>query len=189
MCSRRLVAFVVVVLASVPIGAELGAARAQEVPGGSDAAAGTVPSLHGKPCGLFVTGAKAAASTGCLECHSAGGGAAPMEHSHPVGIEYGNSRARRPSDFRPSAEVARRGIGVPNGKVECVTCHDAGSKWAARVVLPNGVVAMARSDPRSSDAGASSRNWRIPDPRRTPPPPGSVVVSAPLCAACHTLAD
>jgi hypothetical protein len=134
-------------------------------------------------CKLFQPGAREAPSSDCTGCHSAGHGASTMGSSHPVEIEYGPAQARGPNGLRQAAEVARRGIPLPKGKVECVTCHDAASPWAKRIALPRGAPAIPRTDPERRP------NWRLVDPRTPPPPPGSEVISAPLCAACHTAAD
>ncbi len=73
--------------------------------------------------------------------------------------------------------------------MECVSRHDGRSPWKHRIAIPPGApvipaVVAGRSDtyPRG--------NWRLA--RAEPVPllsPGSAVSPAPLCAACHTMAD
>ena len=41
--------------------------------------------------------------------------------SHPVGIEYPSGRA----DYQPRAAVEAKGLLLPDGRIQCGTCHDA----------------------------------------------------------------
>lgn len=41
-------------------------------------------------------------------------------HDHPVGIAYPRSNRR----YRPAALVEQRGVRLPDGRVECISCHD-----------------------------------------------------------------
>ncbi len=169
--------------------ATAGAAPQAAAPPALELAAQSPAAVAG--CKLFQPGAKEMPAAECTGCHSTGHGGSAMAESHPVGVEYGVAQARSPNGLRPGGDVAKRGVALPNGKVECVTCHDAASPWASRIALPPGAVVIGRSDPRDpAAAGRPTPNWRVAKPSTTPPPPpGSVVVSAPLCAACHTAAD
>lgn len=82
----------------------------------------------------------------CLGCHvdghSSGGtvsvgrngtlnisrGAAP----HPIGRNYRD--ASRKGNFRPEREVLQRKIVLPDGKISCVSCHEAYTKDHGRLV-------------------------------------------------------
>ncbi len=39
---------------------------------------------------------------------------------HPIGVPYSNDRR----EFRPESFVRRRGIALPDGRIECISCHD-----------------------------------------------------------------
>lgn len=41
--------------------------------------------------------------------------------SHPVGVKYPGPR----SDYHPAAAVAAGGLHLPDGRIQCTTCHDA----------------------------------------------------------------
>lgn len=140
-------------------------------------------------CLLFQPQADRVPSADCVACHEAARGALAVHASHPIGVEYGAAQGkRRGGDLRAAEEVAARGVRLPGGKVECVSCHDGSSPWAGRIALPRGAPAIARDDARALSDDATN-SWRTADPRAPPPPAGSAVVSAPLCAACHTTAD
>lgn len=138
------------------------------------------PREDGSTCGLFDAGADGETAAECVSCHGRSERAPGMHMTHPVGHDYAVAQTRKPDHLRPLAEVARRKVRLPNGRVECVTCHSAVSPWASRIALPEGAVAIAQG---------KSKNWRLADPRDPPPPQGSVVSAAPLCAACHTMGD
>ena len=85
--------------------------------------------------------------------------------------------------------VTAKGVALPQGKVQCVTCHDAKSPWAKWIALPEGAVARPAMDRRAAH-GEDAPNWRIPPTVPSVPlAKGAEVSSAPLCAACHTYAD
>ena len=39
---------------------------------------------------------------------------------HPIGVLYPNDR----NEFRPASLVSKRGIRLPEGRIECISCHD-----------------------------------------------------------------
>lgn len=83
-----------------------------------------------------------AASLVCLSCHDgsvardvyagthamtwsdgSAGGVGPGRTrvvNHPVGVRYPDGR----SDYRSAAAVAASGLALPNGRIQCTTCHD-----------------------------------------------------------------
>jgi predicted CXXCH cytochrome family protein len=83
-----------------------------------------------------------AASLLCLSCHDgvvatdvftgphamswaerSGGGAAPGANrltSHPIGIEYPSGAPR----YASATTVSAAGLKLPNGRIQCTTCHD-----------------------------------------------------------------
>ncbi len=128
-------------------------------------------------------------SDACLACHGKSGPGPLFTHSHPVNIDYAAAHGKAKGTLRAMDAVTAKGVALPQGKLQCVTCHDAKSPWAKWVALPAGAAprpAMDRRKTRVDDAP----NWRIP-PAEAPPMPekGTEVSSAPLCAACHTFAD
>lgn len=71
----------------------------------------------------------------CLTCHdglladdmSGGlrrgriqGPAVTLHRDHPVGVRY----PRNDRGYQPASRVERNGVPLPNGRVECVSCHD-----------------------------------------------------------------
>jgi hypothetical protein len=132
-------------------------------------------------CALATPGSASVPSTTCAGCHP--------RHGHPVDVDYASSHARAPFGLRTEAEVVRRGVLLPEGRVECVTCHDGHSPWKDRIALPPGapvLPAVVAGRPETYPRG----NWRLARASSQPRlPPGSAVTPAPLCAACHTMAD
>lgn len=41
-------------------------------------------------------------------------------HDHPIGVPYPSNR----KGYRPPGGVESRGVALPNGRVECISCHD-----------------------------------------------------------------
>jgi hypothetical protein len=142
----------------------------------------------GAGCGLLHAGAESAPASYCLACHGKGVGPG-VRGGHRVGLDYAGARLAGRTDLRPIAEVVRRGVRLPEGRIECVTCHAAASPWASHIALPPGSVPTPAPDRRAPDSYLRGRSWRAADAGVPPPPPGSAVTPAPLCAACHALAD
>lgn len=140
-------------------------------------------------CGLLRPGAERADASECLACHDVGRGAPAMQLSHPVGLDYAAAQRVNPSGLRLAEEVVRRGVLLPDGKVQCVTCHDAASPWASHVALPPGAIATPAVNPRVPATYLRAKNWRMASPADPPPPAGAAVTPSPLCATCHTIAD
>jgi hypothetical protein len=164
-------------------------------------AAAVLSSIPGVP-GVPSTGATSATATAtdcaltaslgavvptatCLTCHSEHANA-----SHPVDLDYASVAYRSNDRLRPLAEVVRRGLFLPDGRLECVTCHDGRSPWAAKIALPPGAPALAAVNPSRRDTYEGRVNWRTATASSVPAlPRGSAVTPTPLCAACHALAD
>jgi hypothetical protein len=170
-CSYALLALatVAVVLTAVPAH---GGGTAPPVASATAAAAGNA---RAEGCLLFHRGAEDADPARCLACHSATGAG-----NHPVGIAYDEARARRGPTLRAGAEVVRRGVFLKEGKVTCLTCHDARSPWKFRIALPPG----AEIDEIPANPAVDPPI--LPRSRGTPGP-GSLVSPVPLCVSCHAL--
>ncbi len=141
---------------------------------GSDAPPAPPPS--GGACTLTHPGPVAATSEECRRCHRTWGAG-----NHPVDVDYRAAEARSAGDLRTPDEVVRRGVLLPEGRIQCVTCHDARSPWKDHLALPPGAEASLAVDPR--DPATYERQA----PRA--PRPGAAVGPKPLCIACHALGD
>ncbi len=160
---------------------------AKESPPQPSSAAGSASAVH---CVLAGgTPPKDESSEACLSCHGKSGPGPLFTHSHPVNVEYAAAHERGKGTLRALDAVTAKGVALPGGKLQCVTCHDAKSQWAKWIALPTGAVARPAADRRASKL-EDAPNWRIA-PAVPPPPPakGTEIISAPLCAACHTFAD
>ncbi len=139
-------------------------------------------------CALASTAPVPSANDACLACHGGAGSGPAVSHSHPVDVDYAGAQ-RRGGSLRPMAAVVARGVKLPNGRLQCVTCHDARSPWARWIALPAGAVARP-ARPAHAEGDENSRSWRLPPSGPSPElPRGTEVSAAPLCAACHTFAD
>ena len=84
-------------------------------------------------------------------------------------------------DLRPVAELQRRGVRLVNGKVTCLTCHDARSPAANRIALPPEAVVTAAVDMRRHGSLAQPAvAQRLADVQE-----GTAVSPKALCTACH----
>lgn len=54
-----------------------------------------------------------------------------FRHDHPVGVAY----PRTDRGYHPAARVRRQGIRLPDGRVECVSCHDPHNTWGQPAML------------------------------------------------------
>lgn len=54
-----------------------------------------------------------------------------FRHDHPVGVAY----PRTDRGYHPAARVRQRGIRLPDGRVECVSCHDPHNAWGQPAML------------------------------------------------------
>ncbi len=135
---------------------------------------------EGRECLLDHPGADAATAQACVECHG--------DNGHPVETAYAAAAARKRGKLRDEQEVVRRGVLLVDGRIQCVTCHDGRSPFAAKIALPAGSPEMQRDadawgfQPRTDgfDAGAPGAFRRMR---------GSPVDPTALCNACHTTAD
>jgi hypothetical protein len=134
-------------------------------------------------CGLVVTAVEDARTEGCLVCHSGKG--APSASDHPVDFDYASvarGRTRGMSALRPVEEVVARGVFLPDGKLSCLTCHDARSPYRYFIALPPGArpaPAVNPRDPRTyASASAAHATVSAPGAKRA-------VTPKPLCLACH----
>jgi hypothetical protein len=139
-------------------------------------------------CALTSGHSDLASSASCLECH--GGAGATPGSSHPVNVDYAAVQARRPGALRLLDAVVARGVFLPNGVLQCTTCHDARSPWKDHIALPPGQTPRPAVNPRKPETYLNRPNWRLAATSSGASlPPGSAVTPAPLCAACHTVGD
>ncbi|MBE0624293.1 MAG: cytochrome c3 family protein [Burkholderiales bacterium] len=82
----------------------------------------------------------------CLGCHSGAfsgyaavsvGRAGVLRHSggiapHPIGRSYGN--ASRNGSFRPQNQLAQRNIKLSDGRISCISCHQAYGREHGRLI-------------------------------------------------------
>ncbi len=133
--------------------------------------AASAPAPAAGSCGLFQPGATTASAESCRACHG-------MHSSHPVDLDYSLAEYRSRDSLRPAAEVVKRGVFLPEGKVRCLTCHDPVSKWKHHLALPPGSTVRPAVDPRRPETYRAKRELV-----------GNDVSPTPLCKACHTQGD
>jgi hypothetical protein len=132
-------------------------------------------------CSLRTPGSERATARDCAACHRTLGAG-----NHAVDLDYAEAAARSRGGLRPLDEAVRRGAFLPEGRVQCVTCHDARSPWADHVSLPpRGTVrpAVNPDDPATYDDAL------IAAARAAPLRRGAAVSPKPLCMVCHTIGD
>ena len=130
-------------------------------------------------CALFGADASRLDSRSCSGCHRM------VDHGHPVESDYEQARFRSPSgrDLRPVQEVAKRGVRLVGGKVTCVTCHDAASRFGSHLAIPqNALVRPAANlaDPATFENPAPPRPVALVRS-------GTQVSPKPLCLSCHAI--
>ncbi len=142
---------------------------------------------------ILVAGASSTATTrDCTACHASFDGG----HSHPVDVDQDAARfrslGRSGPSLRSAAEVVRRGLFLPEGKVSCLTCHDGNSIWKYKLALPpdaplkEPVVAgnPQTYDPAQMRPSAMSGLDATTGKRLLPA--GTAVSPTPLCKVCHS---
>jgi len=129
-------------------------------------------------CKLFQGAPERVAAQDCMSCHA-------MHTTHPVEIDYESARFKPQSGLRAADEVVRRGVFLPDGKVQCVTCHDARSRWAYHLALPPD--ALVRPAVNTRDPSTYERPVALSRPQALPT--GTSVSPTPLCKVCHTLGE
>jgi hypothetical protein len=129
-------------------------------------------------CKLFQVAPERVPAQECMSCHG-------MHTTHPVEIDYEAARYQGRSDLRSGAEVVRRGVLLPDGKVACVTCHDSSSRWAYHLAIPPGAPVRPAVNPH--DASTYERPVPLSQPQALPV--GTSVSPTPLCRACHTIGE
>lgn len=133
-------------------------------------------------CALSLPGATSVPSADCLRCHPRQG--------HKVDVDYASAYARASWSLRTEEEVVRRGVLLPHGRLECVTCHDGRSPWKYKLALPPGAAAVPAVVSGRPETYEGGRTWRTASASSAPLlPPGTQVSPSPLCAACHPHAD
>ncbi|ACL65789.1 conserved hypothetical protein [Anaeromyxobacter dehalogenans 2CP-1] len=107
----------------------------------------------------------------CVGCHEE---AARLHAAHPVDVTYAPDASGM---LRPRAEVERRGVALPDGKVHCWSCHSASSRWRFHLFLPQATTARRRVIPGVESTYEDQQGDVLVD--------GSDVSPKPLCLACH----
>jgi len=143
--------------------------------------------LSAQGCRLLAAVIEELPSRACLVCHD-GSGERPFCPGHQVGTPYPEDGDERYT-LRTRAEFLRRGINLPEGKLECVTCHDRRSPWERHLSLPPGTTPLPRVDPHDRSTYENRPNWRVTLHGGPPPAPGAPVCPAMLCVSCHAFAD
>ncbi len=107
---------------------------------------------EGAECDLARADRARTTSQHCMACHdgsvgpgvgyvsSGGTGSASRTpvNSHPVGISYAAAAARQPGEYAPASSLPAD-VPLPNGMVECTTCHDGKAANPNRVVPRTGL--------------------------------------------------
>lgn len=158
---------IALLLGRLPAGTEGSAPTAATSP----PAAQTAPATG---CALKTLAPDAALAADCASCHGSGHTSAK---SHPVGVDYASAQAASKGGLATLDAVTHAGVRVPDGKVQCVTCHDPSSPWADHLALPQGAVPKAAAVPGVPETYESTPEGS--------PAPGSRVSPKPLCLACH----
>ncbi len=123
-------------------------------------------------CGLLAPTPEP--SRECLVCHG------HVAHDgHPYDVAYPRLGSAGAS-LRPLAEVQRRGVVLPEGRVTCLTCHAPNSPWKHKLRLPPGATPKHAVDFTRRVTYENARS--LPSPR-----PGDAVGTKPLCLGCHAL--
>jgi predicted CXXCH cytochrome family protein len=62
---------------------------------------------------------------------------------HPIGVPYPSDR----QDYNPQSSLAGRGVPLPDGRVECISCHDPHDRTGHdhMLVISNRGSALCRS--------------------------------------------
>jgi hypothetical protein len=117
----------------------------------------------------------------CQGCH-------PFRACHPVDVEYGPLAGRSGAGLRSEAEVVKRGVLLPGGRLTCHSCHEAASPWAHRLALPPASTVVGAVDPRDPGTFEEGRR-KFPamtlEEARIRLPAGTALSPRPLCLACH----
>ena len=144
-------------------------------------------------CALVLSDSDLATTENCTSCHG-GGRVGPQFHtSHPVDVDHERARMRPGSALRPAAEVVRRGLYLPDGKVRCTTCHHGRSQFRFRLAIPADAEirdAVDHRDPRTYDpalrAQQPTRQRMTAAVAQRVLPAGTEVSPTPLCKVCHS---
>jgi cytochrome c peroxidase len=145
------------------------------------------PQAPASRCALMNAGAEKLATRDCMACH--GGAEGPhLRSMHPVDVAQDGASAklrRGGSSLRSAEEVVRRGLFLPDGRISCLTCHDARSRWAARLVVPPGASVRTLVDRRNGGRAVVLNAAMAAQTL----PVGTAIEPTELCRACHVIGD
>lgn len=128
-------------------------------------------------CALVRGGATGQDARACAGCHQM------ADHGHPVEADYAQARYRQGSsqDLRPLEEITKRGVRLVAGRVTCVTCHDASSRFGSHLAIPPG--ALVRPAANLTQPATYERPEPLQPARLVRQ--GTQVSPKPLCLSCH----
>jgi hypothetical protein len=107
-----------------------------------------------------------------------------------VELDYARAASSRRHELRDPDEVVRRGVFLPGGRVVCHTCHDASSRWKAKLVIPPGSKVsdmVIPGDPKTYDPDRAPTRVMTVEEARVLLPEGHALSPKPLCLVCHAL--
>jgi hypothetical protein len=122
-----------------------------------------------------------AAPSTCRACHA-------FTRCHPYDVDYARLASASRGALRTAEEVIRRGLFLPEGRMTCHTCHDAGSWWGQRLVIPPTSRVSARvvpGDASTYDAANPKIQSMTVEQARATLPRDTDLSPKPLCLACH----
>jgi predicted CXXCH cytochrome family protein len=106
----------------------------------------------------------------CENCHSGGspkGGIdwegvwirpSELDKMHPISVLYDDTRD--PANFKPAAEVQAAGLKLPNGRVECTSCHEPHTnQYRPFLRVSNAGNAMCLSCHKSMPGESTAHDW------------------------------
>jgi hypothetical protein len=126
-----------------------------------------------RKCRLLEEHAEEFLTGDCLACHD-GSAERPFCTGHELGVAYPEAGDPRLA-LRTPAAVLARGVNLPGGKLECVTCHDRRSTCPSHV---------AARDSRPPLSGGEAQAAEVPLRSR-----GVPICPTALCLSCHAFAD
>ena len=142
-------------------------------------------------CALALSDSEQASTAQCMSCHGGGRFGPQLHGQHQVDVDFESARMRPRSNLRAYADVVRRGVFLPSGKVGCTTCHDRRSRFRYRLALPPDAEISNAVDHRSERSFDPALRSQQPERKMKASeaqlvlPVGTEVSPTPLCKVCH----